>query len=198
MPLVAAGGAPSPFAGAEFFLLSDASVGSDGIAVVRLEAPSLGGAYDGADIVVYRVPKPLEFLAAQKNLHRIEIPAVYTGEGAANGLRYLWSQWNRQARDAWQRLFATRARTVVVARAPEVKSDPAGWPVDPIYPAQFAPLPGYPVVDRFRYPLAQASPITPPSDVTLPGSSSHWFGAMRGNVLVPIGRRLSLVRAVRY
>jgi len=191
--------APGPFPGAEFFLLSDASVGSDDVAVVRLESPSLGGAYEGVDIVVYRIPKPLDFLAAQRNLHRIEVPSVYAGEGAANGLRYLWSQWHRQARDSWHRLFAAPARQAVVARAPEVRSDPARWPVDPIYPAQFTPLPGYPVVDRFRYPLAQARPIEPPKDVTLPGSSSNFIAVARGNVHVPLGRRapgLYLVEAL--
>ncbi|HEY2993127.1 MAG TPA: alpha-2-macroglobulin [Methylomirabilota bacterium] len=191
--------APGPFPGAEFFLLSDASVGSNDVAVVRLEAPSLGGAYEGVDIIVYRIPKPLDFLATQRNLHRIEVPSVYAGEGAANGLRYLWSQWHRQARDSWHRLFAAPARQAVVARAPEVRSDPARWPVDPIYPAQFTPLPGYPVVDRFRYPLAQARPIEPPKDVRLPGSSSNFIAVARGNVHVPLGKRapgLYLVEAL--
>jgi len=174
-------------------------VGSDAIATVRLEARGLGGAYEGADILVYRVPKPLAFLAAQKNLHRIEVKPVYTGESAANGLRYLWSQWNRQARAAWQRVFAAPAREAVVARAPEVRGDPARWPLRPVYPPQFAPLPGFELVDRFRYPIAQAQSIEPPKDVRLPGSSSEFIVAPPGNVRVPIGRRapgLYLVEAV--
>ena len=92
-----------PARGDQFFLLSDASVGADGVAVVRLETPA--GApyghvegYGGADIVVYRVPDPIAFLKRQPNLHRVEVKGAYEGEGLANTLSHLWSQSNRQAR----------------------------------------------------------------------------------------------------
>lgn len=94
-----------PFTGQPFFLLSDASYGTDQEALVRLEAPGREykdelARYGGADILVYRVPQPLDFLKAQKNLHRIDVKANYTGEGLANTLAYLWDNWTRQARRA--------------------------------------------------------------------------------------------------
>lgn len=111
-----------PFTGQPFFLLSDASYGTDQEAMVRLEAPGREykdelARYGGADILVYRVPQPLDFLKAQKNLHRIDVKANYTGEGLANTLAYLWDNWTRQARRAWQRVlsFATRSKAVEAA-----------------------------------------------------------------------------------
>src|SRR6185436_6893149 len=61
--------------GTPFFLLSDASYGPDEMALVRLEAQDLGAVteYGGADVYVYRVAKPLEFLEKQKNLHRVDV-----------------------------------------------------------------------------------------------------------------------------
>src|SRR5262249_10146561 len=90
-----------PERGGQFFLLSDASFGSDAPAAVRLESSVTGP----LDVVVYRVPQPLDFLKAQKNLHRIDVRGRYQFEGLANTLRHLWGAWNRQARYAWQRVF---------------------------------------------------------------------------------------------
>src|SRR5207249_4902083 len=188
------------------FLLSDASVGADGVAVVRLETPA--GApyghvegYGGADIVVYRVPDPIAFLKRQPNLHRVEVKGAYEGEGLANTLSHLWSQWNRQARQSWQRLFVSGARKAVTMRAPETRAPRGNWTVEYESAPQFAPLKGFELVDRFRYPVWQARPIEPPKQVTLAGSSSEWDWARssRGNVLVPIGKRapgLYLVEAI--
>jgi uncharacterized protein YfaS (alpha-2-macroglobulin family) len=195
-----------PPRGDQFFLLSDASTGSDGVATVRLEAPA--GApyghverYGGADIVVYRVPDPLAFLKRQPNLHRIEVKGTYTGEGLSNVLGHVWTQWNRQARHAWRRLFARGTRTAVTATVPEAKTPPGEWAVAYAAHPQWAPLAGFDVVDRFRYPVWQARPIEPPKQVTLAGSSSEWDWARssRGNVLIPIGKRppgLYLVEAI--
>lgn len=85
-----------PFKGAPFFVLSDTSYGSADVARVRLEVPERDAAragleaYSGVDIVVYRVPQPLEFLKKQRNLHRLEVTGNYRGEGLANTLRHLW------------------------------------------------------------------------------------------------------------
>src|SRR5436190_1296472 len=195
-----------PARGDQFFLLSDASVGADGVAVVRLETPA--GApyghvegYGGADIVVYRVPDPIAFLKRQPNLHRVEVKGAYEGEGLANTLSHLWSQSNRQARQSWQRLFASGARKAVTMYAPETRAPRGNWTVEYESAPQFAPLKGFELVDRFRYPVWQARPIEPPKQVTLAGSSSEWDWARssRGNVLVPIGKRapgLYLVEAI--
>src|SRR3989442_6724372 len=66
-----------PPRGDQFFLLSDASVGADGVAVVRLETPA--GApdghvegYGGADIVAYHLPGPATFLNSPPDLHSLE------------------------------------------------------------------------------------------------------------------------------
>src|SRR2546425_3527737 len=195
-----------PARGDQFFLLSDASVGADGVAVVRLETPA--GApyghvegYGGADIVVYRVPDPIAFLKRQPNLHRVEVKGAYEGEGLANTLSHLWSQWNRQGRQSWQRLFASGARKAVTTHAPETKAPRGHWTVAYESAPQFAPLKGFELVDRFRYPVWQAKPVEPPAQVKLTGSSSEWDWARssRGNVLVPIGQRapgLYLVEAL--
>jgi hypothetical protein len=195
-----------PPRGDQFFLLSDASVGADGVAVVRLEAPA--GApyghverYGGVDIVVYRVPDPIAFLKRQPNLHRVEVKGTYTGEGLANTVSHLWSEWNRQARRSWQRLFAAGTRKAVTTHAPETKAPPGNWSVEYESAPQWAPIAGLPLVDRFRYPVWQAKPLEPPAQVKLAGSSSEWDWARssRGNVLVPIGQRapgLYLVEAI--
>src|SRR3989441_10687583 len=146
-----------PARGDQFFLLSDASVGADGVAVVRLETPA--GApyghvegYGGADIVVYRVPDPIAFLKRQPNLHRVEVKGAYEGEGLANTLSHLWSQWNRQARQSWQRLVASGARKAVTMDAPEARAPRGGSTVEYESAPQVAPLEGLELGDRFRYP----------------------------------------------
>nr|WP_201646590.1 alpha-2-macroglobulin [Paraburkholderia metrosideri] len=180
--------------GQPFFLLSDASFGSDQLAQVRLEAPGrdfkdvLQG-YGGADIVVYRVPKPLEFLKAQKNLHRLNVAPNYQGEGLANTLAYLWDRWYTEARRAWQRVLSFATRSKATEAAPQFKlGNQTGAPTHFEQNSQFAPLKGYDVVARFRYPIWDAKVIEPPKGVNLEGSSSNFIEASSGNVMIPVGK----------
>jgi uncharacterized protein YfaS (alpha-2-macroglobulin family) len=180
--------------GQPFFLLSDASFGSDQLAQVRLEAPGRDfkdalQAYGGADIVVYRVPKPLEFLKAQKNLHRLNVTPNYQGEGLANTLAYLWDRWYTEARRAWQRVLSFATRSKATEAAPQFKlGDQTGAPTHFEQNSQFAPLKGYDVAARFRYPIWDAKVIEPPKGVDLAGSSSNFIEASSGNVMIPVGK----------
>ena len=188
--------------GAPFFLLSDAAYGSDDVAMVRLEAQNMGAVaeYGGADIYVYRVRQPLEFLQRQKNLHRIDTAGNYAGPGLSNALARMWDNWWTGSRSAWRELFSADAREAVTAQAPETRSHPlaqAGTPVR-LHP-QYRPLQGHTLVASFRYPVHKAKPIQPPAGVKLAGSSSDFMPSPEGNVLIPLGRRepgLYLVEAM--
>uniref|UniRef100_E1TFI2 Alpha-2-macroglobulin domain protein n=1 Tax=Burkholderia sp. (strain CCGE1003) TaxID=640512 RepID=E1TFI2_BURSG len=180
--------------GQPFFLLSDASFGSDQLAQVRLEAPGRDfkdalQPYGGADIVVYRVAKPLEFLKAQKNLHRPNVAPNYQGEGLANTLAYLWDRWYTEARRAWQRVLSFATRSKATQAAPQFKlGEQTGKQTQFEQNSQFAPLKGYDVVARFRYPIWDAKVIEPPKGVNLAGSSSNFIEASAGNVMIPVGK----------
>lgn len=192
------------FRGQPFFLLTDASYGSNEMAKVRLEAPG-GDAealkpYGGADILLYRIPQPLEFLKGQKNLHRVQVSPNYRGEGLANTLSYLWDSWYQQTRRSWQRILSTDTREKALTQAPQLKigavlTRPTRFEQNP----QFAPLKGYELVDRFRYPLWDAKPIQPPKGVEMAGSSSDFLSPNNGNLMIPVGKLkpgLYLVEAV--
>ncbi|HEY0296541.1 MAG TPA: alpha-2-macroglobulin [Bordetella sp.] len=191
--------------GQPFFLLSDASFGSDQVAQVRLEAPgeefqSELAAYGGADIVVYKVPDPQAFLKAQKNLHRLNIAPNYQGEGLANTLAFLWDRWLGETRHAWQRVFSYETRSRVTQAKPEFKLGEQPNAPTRFEPSnRFAPLRGYPMVSRFRYPIWDAKTIKPPKDVNLAGSSSNFITPSLGNVMIPVGKQapgLYLVEAI--
>ncbi|MEK8030019.1 MG2 domain-containing protein [Ideonella sp. DXS29W] len=180
----------SPFVGEPFFLLSDATFGGGEAAKVRLEInnPDQLSTVGGVDVVLYRVPEPLGFLQKQRNLHRIQVEAKPVGEGLANTLTHLWDSWVVKARIAWQKLFSGDARRAVTAQAPELKTSPQlTRPSNFEEPPQFKPLPGLPVVDRFRYPVHLAKPIEPPKDLKLAGSSSEFIQPSSGNVFIPLG-----------
>lgn len=180
-----------PVAGQPFFLLTDASYGSDEVAKVRLEAPDDEELkrYGGADVLVYRIDDSLAFLKGQKNLHRVEVKPNYRGEGLANTLSYLWDSWYKQTRRSWQRILSFDAREKAVKHAPQLSeagamSQPTHFEQSP----QFAPLEGFALLSRFRYPLWQAKPIQPPAGVAMEGSSSDFLPHGDGNVMVPVGK----------
>ena len=177
--------------GGAFFLLSDASYGSNDQAMVRLEVQDLGAVAQngGVDVYVYRVTQPLEFLKAQKNLHRINVEGNHVGEGLANALANAWDRWWVGARKLWRKLFSNEARKAVATQAPSVRSHPlAGHATPTVLNPQYTPLKAHALVDSFRYPVHLAKPIEPPKEVKLAGSSSNFTRTTRGNVLVPIGK----------
>lgn len=184
----------TPVAGESFFLLADSSFASDEQAMVRLEAPGRDyrrfrmEPYGGADIRVYRIDKPLEFLKRQKNLHRVVSDGQFKGEGLSNTLAYLWDNWYRKSRRVMQRAFSYESRKQVTEEVPELKMGTAIAAPTP-YDAQpqFALIPGLPVVSQFRYPLWEAKPIQPPAGVNLAGSSSEFVTVAPGNVYIPLG-----------
>lgn len=185
----------TPMAGESFFLLADTSFASDEEARVRLEAPGRDyrryrmEPYGGADIRVYRIDQPLDFLKRQKNLHRVLSEGQFKGEGLSNTLAYLWDNWYRKSRRVMQRAFSYESRQQVTEVVPELKMGNAIVAPTP-YDAQpqYAPIPGLPLISQFRYPLWDAKPIQPPKDVTLMGSSSEFISVAPGNVYVPLGK----------
>ncbi|CBL45959.1 Conserved hypothetical protein [gamma proteobacterium HdN1] len=181
--------------GEAFFLLSDTTFSSDEIAKVRLEAPGRDHrrysmeSYGGVDIRVYRLENPLEFLKKQKNLHRILQEGSLKGEGVANALAYLWDNWYSKSRRVMQRAFSYQTRKEVTAEVPQLKmGDAIEAPTQYQSPNVFAPLKGFPLVSEFRYPLWDAKPIQPPTEVKLSGSSSNFLETNPGNVYIPLGK----------
>lgn len=185
----------TPMSGESFFLLSDSSYATDEVAKVRLEAPGRDyrryrmEGYGGADIRVYRIEQPLDFLKRQKNLHRVLADGQFKGEGLSNTLAYLWDNWYRKSRRVMQRAFSYESRKQVTDVVPELKMGEAMKALTP-YDAQpqYAPIPGLPMVEQFRYPLWDAKPIEPPKDVKLAGSSSEFINVAPGNVYIPLGK----------
>ncbi|MDR3299159.1 MAG: alpha-2-macroglobulin family protein [Candidatus Accumulibacter sp.] len=184
----------SPAASRPFFVLTDTQYGTDDEALLRVEIPGDGGKWavseqGGIDIVLYRVPDPLAFLKAQKNLHRVDVTARPRDEGVANTLSYLWSNaWNKSRR-AWRDVFQYEAKLAVTETAPALKTHFA-WP-DYRPATNFKPLAGFELVDRFRYPLMAAKPIEPldgKEGTFLAGSSSNFVAKNEGNFYVPLGK----------
>jgi alpha-2-macroglobulin len=177
--------------GSAFFLLSDATHGSQQSAQVRLEAKDLGAiaGYGGVDVYVYRVKKPLDFLKAQKNLHRVNVRGNYVGEGLGNVLGDAWDHWWIMSRRYWRAVFSSEARDAVTAQSAEVRTHPLQHraPAQPLNP-RYQPLKNHTLVDSFRYPVEIAKPIEPPKGVKLAGSSSNFIEARAGNVQIPLGK----------
>jgi uncharacterized protein YfaS (alpha-2-macroglobulin family) len=151
--------------GTPFFLLTDRSYGSGEVAQARLELPggSAVAGDQGVDVALYRIPKPLEFLRDQRNLHRVESRALYVGDGAGQTLNYLYDRWTKETRRSWQRILTTPMREKATQRYPELKLGKfPNQPSTSLRPPQFRPIPGLDLVNRFRYPVGYAKPIAPP------------------------------------
>ncbi len=180
-----------PNVGEPFFLLSDAVIGSNEEARVRLELTqnAAAAAIGGVDIALYRVQKPVEFLKAQKNLHRIVLPATLQDEGLANVLTHLWDAWTKQARLAWQAIFTSQARQGVTGDAPGTRRPAQLFEASRFeQPARFRTPAAMQPIAQFRYPVTKAATIKPPEGVKLPGSSSEFKLASEGNVYIPLGK----------
>lgn len=192
----------SLYSGDQFYVLTDGVFSSEQNIQVRFEAAGNQALkpYGGVDVRLYRIPHPLEFLKAQKNLHRPLVKANESGEGLANVLSYLWDTWFKKARLAWQRVFSPEARTIAVKEVPELSQTPAHSYKTQFKPEpQFAPLKEYELVDTFRYPVWEAKLNEPAKDTKLDGSSSNFISTPAGNVILPLGRRkpgLYLVEAM--
>ncbi len=200
--LLALFGAANAEGGGVFFLLADASYGKEEVAMVRLEAHDLDAVrkYGGADVNVYRIARPIDFLSRQKNLHRIEVEGNYSGTGLGNALSRLWDRWWIGSRDIWRTLFTKSAREAVIAQAPETRSHPESGRSTPLVrnPA-YRKLAQHELVDSFRYPVNFARPIESPAGHKLAGSSSEFIRVAPGNVMIPLGKRapgLYLVEAM--
>lgn len=193
----------SLYSGGEFYVLSDGVFSANQNIEVRFES---GGntsslkTYGGVDVRLYRIPKPLEFLALQKNLHRPNVKANESGEGLSNVLTYLWDSWYKKSRLAWQRIFSPEVRASAVKEVPELQQTPAHTYKSQFKnEIQFAPLKGYELVDSFRYPIWNAKLNEPPKDTKIEGSSSNFIQTREGNVILPLGKRkpgLYLVEAM--
>ncbi|MFC4157800.1 MG2 domain-containing protein [Chitinimonas lacunae] len=151
-----------PLYGQPFLLFSEGGFSSRDEARVQLESVADDLlAYQGVDIALYRIAKPLDFLRQQPDPHRPQLDGDYQGEGLSNALSFLWDKAFKKSRQLLQRIFTVEARRSVVETAPELKQKPAAQrPLNLEQPPQYRPLAGFELVRRFRYPahLLQAAP----------------------------------------
>ncbi len=185
------------FSGEPFFILADTQYGTQDEALLRFEAKRGGDSrwvqegYGGVDIRLYRVPNALEFLQAQKNLHRVDVEARARDEGLANTLSYLWDNAWKKSRLAWRDLFSSEARTTVTDAAPKLSHQGMNQPTVYSRPTRFEPLKGFDLAAEFRYPIWEAKPIDPAAGnnaAQLAGSSSNFIAPREGNFYVPLGK----------
>ncbi len=177
--------------GATFFLLADSSFTPDEEATLRLEGAAQAlQRYEGIDILLYRINDPLDFLRRQSNLHRVQQPGRYDGEGLSNALHYVWDHWYKKSRLAWQRLFSAEARAQVVTQVPLLsQAPPHSYVTEFADHPQYQPISGLPLLHRFRYPLWEAEPIPAAgAGIELQGSSHNISEKRPGNVRLPLGK----------
>lgn len=190
---------------AGFFILSDRSYSSQEQAQVRLEVQNVDAVHEnsGVDIAVYKVPKPIEFLQSQKNLHRISTKAQPAQEGVWNSIVAIWDYVATSARNLARKFFSEEARQTTVETSPELHVDKVNHPAT--HPAAYKPLVGYEMTTRFRYPLQYGKDVKP-ADAILSGANvegdiegfSTETGATKveappapfsnGNVYIPVGK----------
>lgn len=194
------------YIGKKFFLLTDTTFGPDEDAKVRLEIRKnyqdrqKVENYGGADIAIYQVKNPLQFLKAQKNLHRINTKYNYKPKGlVSNALSYVWDSFYKKSRLAWQRILSFNARKSATETNKSFRQKPAHtYRTEFKNYKQFRKIKGFDLLSEFRYPLTEAKPIQPP-DVKLAGSSHNFSKPNPGNIYVPLGKLkngLYLVEAV--
>ncbi len=191
------------FSGDKFFILADTSFSSRDIAKVRFESAGTESTlrpYNGVDIRVYRVPKPMEFLKGQKEYRRPSVKGKFTGEGLNNALNYIWDSWYKKSRLVWQKVLSYGARKSTVASIPELSQTPAHtYQTTFAANSQWGPTKGFEFIQGFRYPLWETKPIANNKDSSLAGSSSGFIAEKKGNIYIPIGKRapgLYLVEAI--
>ncbi len=156
---------------------------------MRLEVSDLNQVQQtgGVDIALYRVNDPLRFLAAQSDLHRIQLLNNALQPSVADLLGQSWNLWASRTRRLLRHLFSTPARqTAVLHQAAFASKNLMQTPPAP-QSHLLAPLPGYTRIALFRYPLQFAQPIHAPAGVQLQGSSSNFLPESEGNVYVPLG-----------
>jgi uncharacterized protein YfaS (alpha-2-macroglobulin family) len=181
----------SVHSGDKFFILSESAFTSTETATIRFDGPVSNEQsleYDGVDIRIYKVAKPLEFLSVQKDLHRPTLKVSYEGEGLSNAFNYLWDKMFKISRIAFQNIFSAFIREKVVTHNAHLhqsleKDQATYFKHNP----QFKRVPGYEVVDEFRYPFREAKTSEPMNDVKMDGSSSE-FSRPAGSHLIPLGK----------
>ncbi len=155
---------------AGFFILSDKSYSSQEQAQVRLEVQDVGAVHEhaGVDIAVYKVPKPIEFLQSQKNLHRVSTKAQPAQDGVWNSIVAIWDYVANSARQLARQFFSEEARKSATETAPELHVEKINHPMT--HSAAYKPLEGYEMTARFRYPLQYGQDIQS-ADAVLNGAN---------------------------
>ena len=147
-----------------FYVLTDRSYGSNEPTRVRVEVPKSYAQGDTpleVDMRVYRIDNPLDFLAKQPDLHRIQIQGLPKATPLMPILEYVWDANLKRSRMSWQRIFSAETRQAVVKEQPQLRI-PAKTLLSPTPMQQsirFEALKEYPLHSQFRYPLWQAKPI---------------------------------------
>jgi uncharacterized protein YfaS (alpha-2-macroglobulin family) len=164
---------------AGFFILSDRSYSSQEQAQIRLEVQDVNAVHNnaGIEIAVYKVPKPIEFLQKQSNLHRINTKAQPAQEGIWNSIVAIWDYVANSARELGRKFFSEDARQSMVNAAPDLHVQNISHPAT--HHAAYKSLEGFEMTARFRYPLQYGKDIQP-AQAILAGANVE--GSITNNV----------------